>query len=46
MLASIKTEAQWEEFQYYFNKVHPDFYIRPRHRSSGSYAKKREGFAR
>ena len=28
MLASIKTEAQWEEFQYYFNKVHPDFYIR------------------
>lgn len=25
-LGSLKSEAHWEEFQYYFNKVHPAFY--------------------
>ncbi len=26
MLANVKVDAQWEEFQYYFDKVHPRFY--------------------
>ncbi|MDE5795691.1 MAG: hypothetical protein K2H75_01140, partial [Muribaculaceae bacterium] len=25
-LAALKTDAQWEEFQYYFERVHPEFY--------------------
>ncbi|MDE5877769.1 MAG: tetratricopeptide repeat protein [Muribaculaceae bacterium] len=25
-LAALKTDTQWEEFQYYFERVHPEFY--------------------
>lgn len=27
-LTNLNTDTQWEEFQYYFEKVHPDFYRR------------------
>lgn len=26
VLSSMKSDNQWEEFQYYFERVHPDFY--------------------
>lgn len=28
MLSSVKTDTHWDEFQYYFDKVHPYFYDR------------------
>lgn len=40
-LAALKTDSQWEEFQYYFERVHPEFYKRLDDRHPGLTVKDR-----